>query len=480
MPMAQVAGGHYIPSTVGEGRKSCINVFSEDNPGDPNRPMRHKLRPGSLNRDSAGILNNTPRGIARTDGHAKGAVLVNDGSIVRTFQPSTNIWSTLSGVVAGSDRAQWAFSEVQGACLSDGRIFISDGASVTEESDADYELLLSNHSVTGGFTSIASIGQRLLFTFGSRLGWSDTLNFNSTVTTYFVTTEDSPDRNVAVAVLNGVVYVFGTETIQPFVQTGGEGAAAFRPQNNSTIQKGCLARDTIVQLDNTLFWVGEDYDVYRMNGLTPVSILDENNWVSIRLRLENPADLVCAKYERDGQKFYKINGRFGCYVYSLKKQKWFSWTTYEDDTWEWSQIVEADGEHYAISRLGARFAQISTDYDSDMKTSALAYGTEIVWEVSAHLPVIGSRREIPSIRVDGTKGRGSGPDPNQDGIIAMALSKDNGITVGNYRPRSTGKQGEYKKRTIWRQNGRASEPQVIAFFRSNDPHLLTAVAVGED
>ncbi|MEO0975969.1 MAG: hypothetical protein AAFY24_01870 [Pseudomonadota bacterium] len=510
MPMARVSAGHFIPDTVGEGRKSCINLFSEENPTDPERPMRHYLRPGSVSRDTGNILNNVPRGIAQSGDHAGGKILVNDGETVRAVTTSGS-WSTLTGSIAGSDRAQWAFSEVQGACLSDGRIFISDGSTITEETDADYELLLSNHSVTGGFTSIASIGQRLLFTFGSRLGWSDTLDFNSTVTTYFLTTEDSPDLNVAVYALNGIVYVFGTQTVQPFSQTGGEGAAAFRPINNSTIQRGCLARDTIVQLDNTLFWVGENFEVYRMNGLTPQSVIGENTWVSRRLRLEAPADLVASKLEIDGQSFYVLNGRLGCYVYSIKMQTWFLWKTYEQETWEWSQIVAVGGDHFAISRLNADFGQLSREYVTDgaavtttnetdtlvttsgdtlittsgdtlvtVATSTTTYGQEIVWEVSAHLPVIGGRKPIPSIRVDGTKGRGNANLPNEDAYISMALSKDNGNTLGNYRDRSIGKQGEYKKRAIWRQNGRAREPQVIAFFRSNDPAMLTAIAVGED
>ena len=149
------------------------------------------------------------------------------------------------------------------------------------------------------------------------------------------------------------------------------------------------------------------------------------------------------------------------------------WKSYEQTTWEWSQVVEASGDHFAISRLNSDFAQLSRQYVTDL-------GTEIVIEWTAHLPVIGGRGVIPSIRVDGTKGRGNANVPNNDAFISMALSKDNGITIGNYRNRSTGKQGEYRKRAIWRQNGRAREPQVIAFFRSNDPHLVNGVSVGED
>ena len=470
MPMAQVAGGHYEPDGIGDGRKVVVNLYSEINENDPNRPMRHVLRPGAIDR-GAGVLGSLPRGIGQVDGQAEGAILVVDQQTVRTYAPASATWGALSGTIDGSGRVQMAFSEVQGAILSSGRIFISDGSSVVEESDVDYELLLTNHSVTGGFTSIASIGQRLLFTFGSRLGWSDTLDFNSTSTTYFLTTEDSPDLNVAVSVLNGIVYVFGTETIQTFTETGQEGAAAFRPQNNSTVNRGCLARDTIAQVDNTLFFVGDDYAVYRLNGLTP-QILSKP-WVARKLRLENADDLVASVMELEGHSFYILNGKYGCYVYDALTQEWFVWESYAQHTFEWSQVIEASGDHYAVSRSGIRFAQLSREYVTDL-------GAEIVWEFSAHLPVIGGRRPIPSIRLDGTKGRGSATNSNADAYVGMALSKDNGSTLGRYRNRSIGKQGEYRKRAIWRQNGRAREPQVILFFRGNDPIIVNGVAVSED
>ncbi|MCR9194899.1 MAG: packaged DNA stabilization protein gp10 [Hyphomonas sp.] len=469
MQMARVAAGHYEPDGVGDGRKVCINLYSELNENDPNRPMRHVVRPGSLDRDLAGVLSKIPRGIGQTDGHASGHVLVVDDVTVRTFDPSTVTWGTLTGSLAGSDRVQMAFSEVEGAILANGSIYVSTGSAVAAATDADYATLLSNHSQTA-FTSITSLGQRLIATYGSRFCYSDTLDFNNTTTLSFYTAESSPDALVAAVALQGSLYLFGTETIERWIETG-DNDAPFRPQTSSVMNRGCLARDTIAQLDNTLFFVGDDYAVYRLNGLTPVLI--SKPWLARKLRAENASDLVASYMELEGHSFYILNGKNGCYVYDASTREWFVWETYDQNTWEWSQTVEAAGNHYAISRLGSNFAQLSRDYPQEL-------GVEIVIEWSAHLPVIGGRRPIPSIRVDGTKGRGSAADITQDAYISMALSKDNGITRGAYRSRSIGKQGEYRKRAIWRQNGRAREPQVIAFFRSNDPMIVNGVAVGED
>lgn len=476
MPMAQVASGHYEPDGIGDGRKDAKNVYAEANDNDPNRPVRHVMRPGSLDRDTGNVLQNTPRGIAQTDGHASGNVLVADGTTVRTFNPSSNAWGTLTGSLTGTDRVQMAFSEVEGAILANGSLYVSTGSAVAAATDADYATLLSNHSETV-FTSITSLGQRLIATYGSRFCFSDTLDFNNTTTLSFYTAESSPDALVAAVALQGSLYLFGTETIERWIETG-DNDAPFRPQTSSVMNRGCLARDTIAQLDNTLFFVGDDYAVYRLNGLVPQMISPA--WVARKLRSETASNLVASVMELEGHSFYILNGANGCYVYDASTGSWIVWETLEESTYEWAYIVEASGNHYAASRLGARFAQISRDYTSDYKAAVGTFGTEIVAEWTAHLPVMGGRKPIPSIRVDGTKGRGSASDEFEDGYIAMALSKDGGITRGNYRLRSIGSQGEYSKRAIWRQNGRAREPQAVAFFRTNDPQYISAVAVGED
>ncbi len=476
MPMARIAAGHYEPDGVGDGRKVCINLYSEPNENDPNRPMRHLVRPGSLDRDTGNALTSTPRGIGQTDGHAGGNVLVLDSATVRTFNPADATWGALTGAIAGDDRAQFAFSEAEGAILANGEIHVSTGAAVAAATDADYATLLSNHGQTV-FTSITSLGQRLIATYGSRFCFSDTLDFNNTTTLSFYTAESSPDALIAAVALQGSLYLFGTETIERWVETG-DNDAPYRPQTSSVMNRGCIARDTIVQMDNTLFFVGDDYSVYRLNGLTPQMV--SKPWVTRRLRAESPGDLVASRMEYEGHAFYILNGANGCYAFDAMSQEWFLWKTYNSDTWEWSQIIEASGNHYAISRSAARFAELSRSYEGDYQASAATYGTEIVVEFTAHLSVQGGRKAIPTIRIDGTKGRGSGSNVNADAYVSMALSKDNGLTRGTYRERSIGKQGEYRKRAIWRQNGRAREPQVIAFFRSNDPQIVNAVIVGSD
>lgn len=551
MPMAQVAEGHFKTKEVGEPQKRMVNRFSEPNTNDPGRPLRLLVRPGSLKRD-AGVLQNTPRGIAQTDGHANGDVLVVDGDTVRTYDAEANTWGELTGTLAGTDRVQTAFSEVEGAFLADGKIYVSDGSDIRCVSDSDagshdgadgasiltdstkawtpgqwvgytitnetdgssgtitandattitailedgtdndwdigdtytignaFTQLLADHGQTK-FTSIASIGQRLIFTFGSRFGYSSPLNFGETTTLNFYTAEGSPDALVAVKKLQGKLYLFGTETIEPWVQTGSNDAP-FRPQATSDIDRGAAARDTIEKLDNTLFFVGDDLAPYRLSGLVPQMLTPDEPWVAELLKDEEPASLVATTLEFGAHKFYIIRSSVGTFVYSLMRDTWVLWETKGLDVWEWAEIVRSSTKSFAISGNNARFAELSRDYEGDYKSTATSIGTEIITEWTAHLPVLGDRRKLVTVRVDGTKGRGSANNSFAAGEISMAMSKDGGrsITTAGYRSRSTGAVGEYCARTIWRRNGRTKEPQVVLFFRSNDPGAVTGVAVNED
>lgn len=476
MPLAQVAASHYEPDGIGDGRMYCVNVYPEKNEIDPNRPYKHVIRPGSLDRDTGNVISGNIRGVGQADGHASSKVLVVDGATVRLFNPSDNSWSAMTGTLAGTDRVQMAFSEVQGAVLANGTIYVSTGTAVAAASSANWATLLSDHGQTA-FTSIATIGQRLIATYGNRFAFSTTLQFNTTTTLSYYTAENTPDALVGCIVIGSYLYLIGTESIEIWSQTGDEDDP-FRPQTSSVVTRGGVARDTIRLCDNGLFFVADDYSVRRLDGLTPVIISEP--WVARALRAEDKADLVASVMEVENHTFYIINGLNVCLCYDVSIGTWTVRKTYGSDTWEPTYIIEASGNHYAASRSGGRFVQLSRTYTSDYKPDAATFGTHIISEFSAHLPVLRENTPISAIRYEGVKGRGSAQDVFDGGSISMRISRDNGVTYGFWREAPLGAQGEYSTRAIWRRNGLAKAPQTVLHFRTNDPGAMFSIALEED
>ena len=79
----------------------------------------------------------------------------------------------------------------------------------------------------------------------------------------FATAEGQPDNLVAVLSDHREVFMFGTETIEVWYNSG---AADFPLERNqgAFIEKGCGARYTVAKQNNTIYFVGSDLMVYQL------------------------------------------------------------------------------------------------------------------------------------------------------------------------------------------------------------------------
>ena len=480
MPEAIIASGHYEPDGYGDARKFCVNLYAEPNGGDPARPMRLVNTPGSRLIDDGSTLTTGVRGLFQADGYAGGRLVVPDGTTVRLYNIATGVWTSLTGTLTGTDRVKVAFAETQAGFLSGGLFYVSAsaGTAVAAASDADWATLLSDAGETA-FTSIATMGQRALLTYGSRFAFSTALQFNTTTTLSYYTAENAPDGIVAGVVLGDIYYVFGTQTIEPWVQTG-DNDDPFRPITGQVIDRGAMARDTIVKLDNTLFFIGDDRAVYRLNGLTPQILNANDAWITRYLQTVDAADVVCSVMETEAHKFLFIWTPGKCICYDVATNTWHVRKTYGSDTWEWLYHVANDGKFYGANE-DTTLVELSRDYKSDRMANASTFGTEIVREFTAHLPVKQGQPPIGQVRIEGTKGIGLSTGQGSSPVVQMAISRDKGNTFGPFRDRSLGAIGNYTARTSYEQNGRAGPEQAVMWFRWSDPvgFLPSRVAVGE-
>jgi hypothetical protein len=373
-----------------------------------------------------------------------------------------------------------AFGEVQAGLLAGGAFYVSAaaGTAIAAASDADWATLLSDHGETA-FTSIEVMGQRALLTYGSRFAFSTALEFNTTTTLSYYTAENAPDGIVAGVRLGDTYYVFGTQTIEPWIQTG-DNDDPFRPIVGQVIDRGALARDTIVKLDNTLLFIGDDLSVYRLNGLTPQILNAADPWVSRHLATVDAGDVVCRGEENEAHKQYVIYTPTKCIVYDIATGGWHLRKTYGSETWEWQFGVRVGASFYGAN-ASTTLVELSRSYKSDRMADASTFGTEIVREFTGHLPVNRGSPAIGQIRIEGTKGIGLSSGQGSDPLVEMAISRDKGNTFGDYRSRSLGLIGEYGARTSWEQNGRAVPEQTVLRFRWSDPvgFLPSRVAIGE-
>lgn len=459
IPLATAAAAQLV---VGLPEKRCQNLYIEPDPTDPERPESLVETPGSrIITQFAGAV----RGMAQADGHAGGKVLIVQGSTVSTFETSTATVAALTGTVAGTDNVDIAFTQTEAAILGNGVIHVSDGSSVATATDTDFP---------AGITSIASIGQRILFTYGAagRFGWTVPLDIDNTEGGFY-TAEQAPDNLVCVRILGDDIYLFGTDTIEIWAQTGVE-ADPFQLQPGRVIQTGCLARDGVQVLDRALCFVADDFTVRLFEGDTPVII--SQPWISRRLRAADKAQIRSWAYEDEGHSFYGVWTPGGCYVFDLMTRQWATRQSLGFETWRYNQVVEAAGSHYATDTT-RNFDELARAYTSERKATADSDGTEIVREFTAFLPLSAGRPVLSSVMLEAAQGVGVDSGQGIDPIISMRISADNGATFGPWRDRGLGRRGEYSRRTIWRRCGRSGVPGSIFHFRKSDPVSLVVKGI---
>ena len=236
----------------------------------------------------------------------------------------------------------------------------------------------------------------------------------------------------------------------------------------------------IVKLDNTLFFIGDDRAVYRLNGLTPQIINANDAWITRYLQTVSASDVVCSSMETEAHKFLFIWTPLKFISYDVATNTWQIRKTYGSDTWEWLYHVANDGKFYAANE-DTTLVELSRSYKSDRQSDASTFGTHIVREFTAHLPVKSGKPPVGQVRVEGTKGIGLSTGQGSNPLLEMAISRDQGNTFEAWRSRSLGLIGNYGARTSWEQNGRAGPEQTVLYFRWSDPvgFLPSRVAIGE-
>jgi len=205
----------------------------------------------------------------------------------------------------------------------------------------------------------------------------------------FATAESLPDKAVAVRRLGDEFWIFGTQNVEVWQPTG-DLDAPFQRASGRNFERGCLARDTVRRFDNTLVWVGDDYQVYRASSV-PQVISDPG--IAERIR---KATSPCSAwvYSMDGHSFYvlRVPGQ-GVLAYDASTQVWSEFT--------WPVLVgyQEAGETIVGSAVDSRLWRVDADAMTDD-------GAVIERTVTATVPMLGKPPRNDSVSI----GTGSSVD----------------------------------------------------------------------
>ncbi len=293
----------------------------------------------------------------------------------------------------------------------------------------------------------------------------------------FASAIKSPDPLLAIFEDHSEFILFGEKTIEPWFNSANVDFA-FSQNTAGVMERGTYARFSIVKEDNTLFFLGDDLLVYRLEGYQPVRISNDSteNQLSDILKDGNQEDLQNAYgivYTEHGHKFYQLTiPNQVTLVYNVATKEWHENKHWNYETHHAVCYCNAYGKHL-IGALDGQVYELSRNYYDDAGTTLRRLRRSNYYSVEDKIM---HWKKIKFIFDFGTTEvlTGQGSDPK----VVIRWSYDSGRTFRNEKTVPLGVAGDYLAKAI-RRNCGSSRSRLIEFYVT-DPvpfFLIDAYAV---
>ncbi|MFK3647911.1 packaged DNA stabilization protein [Lysobacter enzymogenes] len=259
--------------------------------------------------------------------------------------------------------------------------------------------------------------------------------------------ESQPDKIVTLIVTGNQVLVFGERTGEFFSNTG-QATNTFARVDNVSMSIGCASPYALARLDNTVYWLGHDGIVYRLQGNLPVRV--STSALEGAIADLDWSNAFAMTFEDRGHKVFYLTFPDGqTFGFDVPAQEWHRRESYGLKRWRINALI----------RWGARW------YAGDFQNGRIY---ELDWDTltEAGQPLVSQRRTAVShadgnpIIVDGIKlffDVGRSGAANDDHYTSIRYSDDGGHNWSSAAVESIGGAGEYQTSVEVRQLGMATE-----------------------
>lgn len=277
-------------------------------------------------------------------------------------------------------------------------------------------------------------------------------NGQSYISTDVGSAEGSPDEVVAVFANHGELWVFGEETIEVYFNSGNTNFP-FERINPARIERGCAARFSVAEDDNTLFWLGDDLIVYRAAGYVPQRVSTHAIEEAIR-GYSDASDAYAFIVTIEGHKFYHLIFPTGqaAFVFDIATGLWHERESFGARYFRVSAYAYIYGKHIVGDAFQGKLGELDLDTFAE-------YGSTMQGIITAP-PVYGDGNRIfhRRLEIEVESGVGLTSGQGSDPQMWLDWSNDGGRTWSQQKPfRGMGALGEYKARMRWLRLGSARD-----------------------
>ena len=272
----------------------------------------------------------------------------------------------------------------------------------------------------------------------------------------FSTAEGWPDVVQSLIADNRELFIFGTETLEVWYNSG-DTDNTFQRYQGGFKQHGCVARFSPARFDNSVIWLsqndrGHGQVVMMAEGYQPkvVSTAEVNYQIST---YKNIDDAFGYSYQHEGHEFYVLTfpGNGVTWAFDASTREWHrrgETINGVASRERYNCHVFAFGKHLFGDYLNGKIYELDGTIGTIDGVAVPRERTTITITDEE------DRRRLSSIQLDMEEGIGSGNTVNDD-IFELSYSKDGGHTYSTIRQRNAGEGGEWDKRVIWRRLGQS-------------------------
>lgn len=298
-----------------------------------------------------------------------------------------------------------------------------------------------------GNSFIDYINQYIVFILRGtqQFGWTKIGDATSIDALDFASAEGSPDNLVGLIVDHQDLILVGTNSVEPWVNTGDTNIFQRRP--GGFAETGCAAGATVKKVDGSVFWLGADDRgqgiVWRLGtGYAPVRVSTQ----AIEEHLQG-IDISAAasfSYQMDGSTFYCLNvpGLNSTLVYDVLSGLWHERAELVNDEFRPHRAtchVYGFNTHMIGAEDGNIYALDPTVHNNAGDVLCRSRITP------ANATPVSQRIDYGAFHVSGDAGYG--------GTALMRASNNGGATFGSWRQASMGAVGEFERITRWPRCG---------------------------
>lgn len=334
------------------------------------------------------------------------------------------------GEILGSGLCVFASSGIELAIACDGHAYIYD-STLTKITDEDFL----------GADAVEYLDGYFIFSNGTdSFQISALLDGGDIDALDFASAESSPDPIVRAFVDHRELFLFGSKTVETWVNTGGTDFP-FERISGGIAERGIASVHSVARIDNTVFWLDSDGVVRRMGGgYSPQRISTHE----VERTFSGIESAECSAFVVQGHEFFVLSLPDRTWVYDAATQMWHERKSHDEGgRWRARGYAYCYGKHLVGDYENGNVYEL----DEDVFTEA---GDPLIAEI-VFPPVHNESKRFRLHRITLDMEVGEVTD-HSDPQIRLDLS-DDGVEWFTHGYRSLGTTGKRSQRVTWNRLG---------------------------